>query len=53
MITHRLNILADFDRIIVLDDGKIVEEGTHQDLIRSGGYYSEIFEQQQVQEQSG
>lgn len=53
MITHRLNILADFDRIIVLDDGKIVEEGTHQDLIRSGGYYSEIFEQQQVQEQTG
>lgn len=50
LITHRLNILSEFDRIIVLDKGKIVEEGTHDKLIAKGGHYAEIFEHQQLEE---
>lgn len=50
LITHRLNILAEFDRIIVLDKGRIVEEGTHDKLIEKGGHYAEIFEHQQLEE---
>jgi len=34
------------DRIIVLDDGKVVEDGSHSELIRLGGRYSEMFELQ-------
>ena len=52
LITHRLNILSDFDRIIVLDKGKIVEEGGHKELLAKEGHYAEIFENQQLEEES-
>ena len=35
-----------FDKIIVLEDHHIVEEGTHEELILRGGYYAEMFEKQ-------
>lgn len=50
LVTHRLNILSEFDRILVLDRGIIVEEGTHDVLLKKGGHYAEIFEQQQLEE---
>jgi ATP-binding cassette subfamily B protein len=46
IITHRIFTLLDFDRIIVLDDGKIVESGTHEQLMGQNGYYSSIYNKQ-------
>ena len=41
-IAHRLSTLRNADRLIVLSDGRIVESGTHEDLINSGGTYSQM-----------
>jgi ATP-binding cassette subfamily B protein len=48
MVTHRLNILSEFDRVIVLEQGAIVEEGSHQELLSQNGIYAQIFEHQQL-----
>lgn len=45
-IAHRLSTLREMDRIIVLEDGKIVEEGTHLSLLRKKGRYAELFKMQ-------
>ncbi|WP_299139761.1 ABC transporter ATP-binding protein [uncultured Tateyamaria sp.] len=45
-IAHRLSTIAQMDRILVLDDGKIVEDGTHDALLESGGLYSEFWARQ-------
>jgi ATP-binding cassette subfamily B protein len=45
-IAHRLSTLREMDRIIVLDRGAIVEEGTHQELLDKGGLYSELWRHQ-------
>ncbi|ABZ76106.1 ABC transporter related [Shewanella halifaxensis HAW-EB4] len=45
-IAHRLSTIAAMDRLIVLDEGKIVEQGTHQELIRSGGIYAQLWAHQ-------
>jgi ATP-binding cassette subfamily B multidrug efflux pump len=47
IITHRIFALFDFDRIIVLDQGKMVEIGTHSELLAKNGYYTRLYEQQQ------
>ena len=52
IITHRIYSLLQFDKIIVLEDGKIVEEGTHESLIAEKGYYYELFEKQRMEEES-
>jgi ATP-binding cassette, subfamily B, multidrug efflux pump len=46
IITHRIFALIKFDNIIVLDDGKLVEQGTHDELMRKGGVYTAIYEKQ-------
>jgi ATP-binding cassette subfamily B protein len=43
IIAHRLSTIMDADRIIVLDKGKIVEEGNHKELIRKKGYYYKLW----------
>ena len=50
VITHRLYAALQFDKIIVLDDGQIIEEGNHQALIRQKGYYYEMYEKQRLEE---
>lgn len=51
IITHRIFSLFNFDKIVVLDDGMIIEEGTHQHLIDKKGHYAKLFARQQEQEQ--
>ncbi|KAA2238659.1 ABC transporter ATP-binding protein [Chitinophaga agrisoli] len=51
IITHRIFALFEFDKIIVLDDGKIVETGTHEELMSSNGYYAELYARQQSGEE--
>ncbi|MEM2939269.1 MAG: ABC transporter ATP-binding protein [Candidatus Bathyarchaeia archaeon] len=46
IIAHRLSTTFLADRVIVLDQGKIVEEGTHEDLLRLGGLYAKLYELQ-------
>lgn len=45
-IAHRLSTLREMDRIIVLEDGKIVEQGTHLGLLRKKGRYAKLFKMQ-------
>ena len=45
-ITHRISSLLQFDKILVLDNGRIEEIGNHDELIDSGGYYSQIVKKQ-------
>jgi ATP-binding cassette subfamily B protein IrtA len=44
MIAHRLHTVTGADRILVMDGGRIVEEGTHGDLVAAGGRYAELWE---------
>ncbi|MBS1656281.1 MAG: ABC transporter ATP-binding protein, partial [Bacteroidetes bacterium] len=50
IITHRIFSLFSFDKIVVLDEGEMVEQGTHQDLLSRKGYYAELYARQQEQE---
>ena len=45
-IAHRLSTIAQMDRILVLDNGKIVEDGDHHALLSKGGLYSELWHHQ-------
>ncbi len=45
-IAHRLSTIAAMDRLVVLEKGKIVEEGTHAQLLASGGHYAHLWERQ-------
>jgi ATP-binding cassette subfamily B multidrug efflux pump len=49
IITHRIFTLLHFDNIVVLEDGKITEQGTHDQLMIKNGYYSELYKMQTVQ----
>ncbi|MBK8626450.1 MAG: ABC transporter ATP-binding protein [Saprospiraceae bacterium] len=49
IITHRANNLLNYDKIIVLDEGSIIEQGTHEDLISKNGFYASVYQQQMMQ----
>ncbi len=46
MISHQLSVAATCDRVLVMDEGKIVQEGTHKDLIKSKGLYKKLWERE-------
>ncbi len=48
--THRLSSVEHADWIIVLDEGEIVEEGRHQDLLLQNGWYKEQHDRQQLED---
>ena len=51
VIAHRLSTIRDSDRILVMRRGKVVEEGTHDELLELGGLYSELYERQFADEE--
>ena len=46
VIAHRLSTVASLDRIVVLQDGKVVEDGTHEELVGAGGAYEMLWDRQ-------
>lgn len=53
MVAHRLSTVKNCDRIIVLKDGHIEEQGKYEELLEKGGYFSELVAMQQLQISSG
>ena len=51
VIAHRLSTIMGADRILVMSKGRIVEQGTHQELLNSHGYYEELYLHSQGQKQ--
>jgi ATP-binding cassette subfamily B multidrug efflux pump len=48
VIAHRLKTILNADKIVVLKDGRVIEEGTHHELVAQGGFYSELYHNQFV-----
>jgi ABC-type multidrug transport system ATPase subunit len=44
LIAHRLSTIRSVDRILVLQQGRIIEEGHHNDLMARGGHYAELYD---------
>ena len=49
VISHRVSTVRGADHIVVFDAGRVVEAGTHEELLRRGGVYAQIFEEQMVE----
>ena len=46
VIAHRLSTVRNADQVLVIDDGQIVERGTHPELLAKGGLYAELYQRQ-------
>ncbi|RZJ69571.1 MAG: ABC transporter ATP-binding protein [Flavobacterium sp.] len=52
LIAHRISTIKNADKILVLEDGKIIEEGTHEQLLQSGNAYTELYQNQLLEEEN-
>lgn len=50
LITHRIFTVLKFDQVIIIEDGQIIEQGTHEELLTLNGYYAELYQLQTSQE---
>ena len=46
IIAHRLTTIREADRILVLEDGRFTQSGTHEELLRAGGLYADLYKMQ-------
>ncbi len=46
LISHRLGVTSLVDRILVFSDGRIIEDGSHKELMQAGGYYAKMYQAQ-------
>jgi ATP-binding cassette subfamily B multidrug efflux pump len=46
IVAHRLSTIRNADRILVMKDGRIIEQGTHESLMAQGGFYKELYNSQ-------
>lgn len=51
LISHRVSTVRHADQIVVLDHGRIVEQGRHEELLEAGGYYASLYSKQQLEEE--
>lgn len=52
IIAHRLSTVQDCDEILVMHQGRVIERGTHGELIRMGGRYTELLRRQEVTDEN-
>jgi len=52
VIAHRLSTIKNAHRILVIKDGKIIEEGNHRELIKEKGYYYNLYTNQFIEEKN-
>ena len=51
VIAHRLSTIKDADVILVMKEGDIIEQGTHEELLEKGGFYADLYNSQFEQEE--
>ena len=52
IIAHRVSTIKHADRILVLDEGRVIEQGTHQQLVDSEGTYADLYRQQLAEDRA-